>query len=158
MVAGRQESVKNEGLAGRLVNILCSASTTEIFSLGKKKLPLFSNADNSKQETECCYLLKNKGNCACKTEGHFANFCTYWDCFFLFFLSFSGEGGARSWVSVGKHVSKTPLLWQQQLRERCINADNVLYTQYHLNRQSFPFSKLMVCISKNTVRKENAMV
>lgn len=91
MVAGRQESVKKEGLAGRLVNILCSASTTEIFSLGKKKLPLFSNADNSKQETECCYLLKNKGNCACKTEGHFANFCTYRDCFFLFFFHFQGK-------------------------------------------------------------------
>lgn len=76
MVAGRQ-SVKNEGLAGRLVNILCSAGAAEIFSLGKKNLPLFSNADNSKQETERCYLLKNKGNCVCKTEGHFANLCTY---------------------------------------------------------------------------------
>lgn len=72
-------------------------SSNLFFSVRKKKLPLSSNADNSKHETEYCYLLKHKGNCArkkwrslCKPLHMLIETVSY------YFPSFSEEGGAGS--------------------------------------------------------------
>lgn len=150
MEARKEEVVKNEGLLGRFVNILCSASTSEIsFSLEKKKLHLSFNADNSKQETEYCYLIKHKGTVLAKTKATFANLCTCWLRMSHFFIHFQGSQELEVEFLLESMWVKPPLLWKQQLRERFIDVGNCSVHPDLYTIASLPLSKLDVYIRRS---------
>lgn len=148
MEAGREESVKNKGLLVRLVS---TKQPLFCFSLGKKKLPLSSNADNSKHNRNLL-LIKAQGKlCLQKWRSFCKALHMLIETFFFFFLSFSEKGGAGSWVCIGKHVSKIPL-WEQQLGAVHQHRETFCTPSFILTDR-FTLSPNLSCASVNHCKK-----
>lgn len=74
-----------------------------------------------------------------------------------FFHSFSGESGAGSWVSIGEHVSKTPIIMEAAAQREIHWCRELFCTPRPVHNSQSPFVQARCVHQKIAIKKCHSM-